>query len=166
MSTECCAWIRSLFFYSPIIPERDRLLSPSVNDASRWLRLSVRKKKKKMANRPRLPEFSEIQKDQLRTSWTVIKHEIEHSGTVTILNLLEHRMDFKMAFAKFRDMPVESLRTSPIVKMHTMSVLHIVEQLISRLDDEALWCNIVNTVAHRHIGFGAQPSLAPVCDLS
>lgn len=112
--------------------------------------------------KPRVPVFDELQKRRIRVTWAVIEAELGHVGILHFSSLLEHKLEFKMCFDKLKDMDAEELRCSPLVQMHGMSILHVLEQLINRLDDTKSWDDIIAQLARRHVGLNAKPRLARV----
>ena len=88
--------------------------------------------------------------------------EIYYVGVVSFISLFENKKEFTRTFSQLRDMSAEELRASPLVKAHTMSILHVVEQLVNRIDNVDKWDKIVVNLAARHIGHDAKSYLAKV----
>lgn len=111
---------------------------------------------------PDPPTLSDEQKQLVRASWLELQSEIYHVGVVSFISLFENKLEFKHSFSQFKDLNSDELRSSPLVKAHAMAILHVIEQLVNRIDCTEKWPEIIDGLGKNHTGTDAKHYLAQV----
>ena len=65
----------------------------------------------------------------IRSSWSILKHEIDEVGVYSFLQLFDNHPTAKDHFKSFRDVPTEELQNSEIFRSHASRVTNVIKKV-------------------------------------
>ncbi|XP_048737254.1 uncharacterized protein LOC125652250 [Ostrea edulis] len=99
------------------------------------------------------PEFTEVQKQLVKTTWDVVRDDISKVGVITFLRLFEKCPDVQDLFVPFRGLTSEELRHNVGLREHGLRVMGTIEKCITRLDKPEKLIAMLETLGEKHIMF-------------
>ncbi|XP_062573832.1 uncharacterized protein LOC134235698 [Saccostrea cucullata] len=98
-------------------------------------------------------EFTEDQKQLVKSTWEVVREDISKVGVITFLRLFEKFPDVQDLFVPLRGLSSEELRHNVGLREHGLRVMGTIEKCITRLDKPEKLTSMLEALGEKHIMF-------------
>lgn len=104
-----------------------------------------------------IPTLTDQEKIILKTSWAVIQHKVDETGTQLFIKMFEANPETQNVFTKFQGIDLVQLEASQEIVHHGRRVMRIVDMVITNLENyQEMWEQLIK-LGRDHFSYGALP---------